>query len=253
MYRKKVTHNNYQLQHLDTITPFFTMTHNQIWEPAHVNMKNLRTIFVWSSYALLKAKWWFYKESCLSLAGRRVSNRNFCRKCIAHCTLLQNLFLGRIYQTVLALSVAVSTLSQHAFNKNVNYSNTFMKHLSDLNMWLNFSSERNKRYYTISAQIPCSLTAYWLNLFGKQQARKLFHYEAVEIVVLPFKVYGSVHRKYIQIYIQQYTNLHSLFICGNCSTCFRWNHQRTSGAHTTVSAASGICNTVTAICRYSSR
>jgi len=28
--QKKVTHNNYQLKHLDTITPFFTMTHNQI-------------------------------------------------------------------------------------------------------------------------------------------------------------------------------------------------------------------------------
>ena len=51
MYRKKVTHSNYQLQHLDTITPFFTLTHNQIWEPVHISMKNLRTIFVWSSYA----------------------------------------------------------------------------------------------------------------------------------------------------------------------------------------------------------
>jgi hypothetical protein len=28
-----------------------------------------------------------------------------------------------------------------------------------------------------------------------------------------------VHRKYIPIYIQQDATLHSLFICGNCSTC----------------------------------
>jgi hypothetical protein len=31
-----------------------------------------------------------------------------------------------------------------------------------------------------------------------------------------------VHRKYIPIYIQQDTTLHSLFISGNCSTCFGW-------------------------------
>jgi hypothetical protein len=78
-----------------------------------------------------------------------------------------------------------------------------MKLLSDLNMWLNFTSERNKRYYTTAAQIRFSLPANWLNLFGKQQARNLFNYEAVERVVVPFKVYGSLHRKYIKIYIQQ--------------------------------------------------
>jgi hypothetical protein len=40
---------------------------------------------------------------------------------------------------------------------------------------------------------------------------------------------------------------------GNCSTCFRWYHHPSSGAHTTVSAAPGICHTVTAICRYRGR
>jgi len=59
-----------------------------------------------------------------------------------------------------------------------------------------------------------------------------------------------VHRKYIQIYIQQDATLHSLFISGNCSTCFRWYHHPPSGAHTTVSTASGICETGTATCRY---
>jgi hypothetical protein len=61
-----------------------------------------------------------------------------------------------------------------------------------------------------------------------------------------------VHRKYIPIYvyIQQGATLHSLFICGNCSTCFGWYFHPSSGAHTTVCTASGICHAVTAICRY---
>jgi hypothetical protein len=38
---------------------------------------------------------------------------------------------------------------------------------------------------------------------------------------------------------------------GNCSTCFGWYFHPSSGAHTTVSTASGICHTVTVICPYS--
>jgi hypothetical protein len=53
----------------------------------------------------------------------------------------------------------------------------------------------------------------------------------------------------ISIYIQQDATLHSLFISGNCSTCFGWYFHPSSGTHTTVSKASGICHTVTAICR----
>jgi len=62
-----------------------------------------------------------------------------------------------------------------------------------------------------------------------------------------------VHRKYIPIYIQQDETLHSLFTSGNCSTCFGWYHHPSSGAHTTVSTESGICQIATATCRYSSR
>jgi len=51
---------------------------------------------------------------------------------------------------------------------------------------------------------------------------------------------------YIPIYIQQDATLHSLFISGNCSTCFGWYLLPSSGAHTTVSTASDICHTVTA-------
>jgi hypothetical protein len=55
----------------------------------------------------------------------------------------------------------------------------------------------------------------------------------------------------ILIYIQQDETLHSLFISENCSTCFGFHPL--SGAHTSVSTASGICHTVTAICRYRGR
>jgi hypothetical protein len=54
----------------------------------------------------------------------------------------------------------------------------------------------------------------------------------------------------ISIYIQQDATLHSLFITGKCSTCFGWYFHPSSGAHTPVSTAPGICHTVTAICRY---
>ena len=52
------------------------------------------------------------------------------------------------------------------------------------------------------------------------------------------------------MYIQQDATLHILFIYGNCSTCFGWFLHPSSGAHTTVSAVSGTCQTVTATFRY---
>src|SRR5215475_719004 len=57
----------------------------------------------------------------------------------------------------------------------------------------------------------------------------------------------------IYSYIQQDATLHILLISGNCSTCFGWYFHPSSGAHTTVSSASRICHTVTAICRYHGR
>jgi len=67
-----------------------------------------------------------------------------------------------------------------------------------------------------------------------------------EVAGLKFYIYGSVHDKYILTYIQQDVTLHSLFISGNCSACFGWYFHPSSGVHTTVSTASGICYTVTA-------
>jgi hypothetical protein len=57
----------------------------------------------------------------------------------------------------------------------------------------------------------------------------------------------------IYSYIQQDAKSHSLFISVNCSTCFGWYFHPSSGTHTTVSIAFGICHTVTAICRYRGR
>jgi hypothetical protein len=62
-----------------------------------------------------------------------------------------------------------------------------------------------------------------------------------------FYVNESVHRTYVPICIQQDASLHSLFT----STCFGWYIHPSSGAHTTVSTASGICHAVTATYCYS--
>jgi hypothetical protein len=72
-------------------------------------------------------------------------------------------------------------------------------------------------------------------------------------IIRKFNDHGSVHREYIPIYIQEDATLNSLFISGNCSTCFVWYFQPSSGEHTTVSTSSGICHTLTAICRYGGR
>ena len=71
--------------------------------------------------------------------------------------------------------------------------------------------------------------------------------------ICTFDVHGSGHRKYILIHIQPDANLRRLFISGNCSTCFGCYFHSSSGAHTTVSTASGIWHTVTATCRYRGR
>ena len=81
-----------------------------------------------------------------------------------------------------------------------------------------------------------------LTVFGMSRSVKVLL--APVNILNTFNVYGSVHRKYISIYIQQDASLHSLFISGNCSTCFGWYLHPSPGAHTTVSTASAICHTV---------
>ena len=48
-------------------------------------------------------------------------------------------------------------------------------------------------------------------------------------------------------------NVTQFILSGNCSICFGWYHHPSSGTQITVSTASGICHTVTAICRYRGR
>jgi hypothetical protein len=45
-------------------------------------------------------------------------------------------------------------------------------------------------------------------------------------------------------------NVTYFILSGNCCTCFGWYHHPSSGAHTPVFTASGICHTVTATCHY---
>jgi hypothetical protein len=56
----------------------------------------------------------------------------------------------------------------------------------------------------------------------------------------------------IIIYIQK-CNVTLFILSENCSTCFGWYHHPSSVTQITVSTVSGICHTVTAICRYSGR
>jgi hypothetical protein len=89
-----------------------------------------------------------------------------------------------------------------------------------------------------------------------------------------FDVYGSMHHKYIPIYIQQDATSHSLLISGNCSTRFgvllppifksvyNWferavggvhhpQHAQTSSNFSTIAAGSSNGVTNTRRCRYS--
>jgi hypothetical protein len=64
------------------------------------------------------------------------------------------------------------------------------------------------------------------------------------------KNYSTNFLKFIPIYIQKAATLKSLFISEKYSIYFRWYIHASSGAHTTVSTVSVICNTVTATYCY---
>jgi hypothetical protein len=55
-----------------------------------------------------------------------------------------------------------------------------------------------------------------------------------------------MHHEYMSIIVQQDAAMYSLFMSVNCCTCFGWYLHPSSGAHITVSTASGISVTVTA-------
>ena len=77
--------------------------------------------------------------------------------------------------------------------------------------------------------------------------------ENLTLILLRWRIGWAPNSIPIYSYIQQEAKLNSFFISGNCSTCFGWYFHPSSGVHTTVSTASGICHTVTAICPYRGR
>jgi hypothetical protein len=62
-----------------------------------------------------------------------------------------------------------------------------------------------------------------------------------------------VHRNNFSDIYPTKCNITHFILSGNCSTCFEWYLQPSSGEQTTVSTASGICRTVTVICHYRGR
>jgi hypothetical protein len=77
--------------------------------------------------------------------------------------------------------------------------------------------------------------------------------QCLTLFLLMWRIWWAPNSIPIYSYNQQDVTLHSLFISGNCSTYFGWYFHPASGAHTTVSTASGVCHTATAICRYRGR
>jgi len=64
---------------------------------------------------------------------------------------------------------------------------------------------------------------------------------------------GNINLRFYSNIYPTRSNITQFILSGNCSTCFGWYHHPLSGAQTTVSTASGICHTVTAICRHCGR
>ena len=72
-------------------------------------------------------------------------------------------------------------------------------------------------------------------------------------------IHAKIERHFVNR-LDLYSNIYSticnvtqFILSGNYSTCFGWYHHPSSGAHKTVSTASGICHTVTGICRCRGR
>jgi len=69
------------------------------------------------------------------------------------------------------------------------------------------------------------------------------------IMMLFFYILGSMHGEiYANNYPKRFNYIQFIYIC-NRSTCVGWYLHPSSGAHFTVSTASGISKTVTATCR----
>jgi hypothetical protein len=97
-----------------------------------------------------------------------------------------------------------------------------------------------------------------------QERKQLYlqHLVFVTMLLLPAAIVEELKRSsvyscsfsilYSNIYPTR-CNVTQLILSGNCSTCFGLYHHPSSEAQTTVTTVSGICHTVTAICRYRER
>jgi hypothetical protein len=109
--------------------------------------------------------------------------------------------------------------------------------------WLAFQ----KHMFVVGSEICIQTDSlrHWLWIFLQEQA----HSDAPQV--------GCRDRRQLTlVYSNVYPtrcNVTQFPLSGNCSTCFGLYHHLSSGAQTTVSAAPGICQTVTATCRNSSR
>jgi len=85
-------------------------------------------------------------------------------------------------------------------------------------------------------------------------------FENIKITEIPFILHDWPQYKqklqqtviYSDIYLKR-CNFTQFILAGICSTCFGWYLHPSSGAQTTVSTASGISQTVTAICHFRGR
>jgi hypothetical protein len=92
------------------------------------------------------------------------------------------------------------------------------------------------RKFTETVMVDAGINAKW-NTQTTKQASKALDSE-IRLLLLTFM--GSCLVNIFQICIQQDAPLHSLFISGNCSTCFGWYLHPSSGAYTTISTISGM-------------
>ena len=86
-----------------------------------------------------------------------------------------------------------------------------------------------------------------------KRTSKIQHTLAARRSITDSFIRSNMKLNYIPLYIEQDATLHSLFISGNCCTCFGWYLHPSSEGRTTVSTAFGICHTVMATFRYSGR
>ena len=115
-------------------------------------------------------------------------------------------------------------------------------------------------YQSVSKRIPLQVSVFVQHderevfrfSFGRRPRKTIFSLIAAHTAT-PVANLTQINTITFQYNIQQYATLHSSFISGNCSTCFGWYLRPSSGAHTTVSTASDIYQTVTPPCRYRGR